>query len=229
MTIQSQRITCCYCNTSNSPKASTCIACGAPLEGPTKTNPEPLPARGQISAQKSPTAQTRPEENLRKIGEQADDVYFTLWNTYAIAWRTIGEVIAIALTGAILGLVGGATGLWFPGILGAIFTGIAVGFTWKQFYVVLISAPAGLLVGLGLGAMIWALGGGPGVLVYTGMLFAILGAVLGGKHNLPFAQRNCWEKARPFLGAMGGWAFGAFGALIGWGISAVIEILLNSQ
>ena len=70
----------------------------------------------------------------------------------------MGEVISIAVTGFILGFVGGATGVIFPGVLGAILVGLAVGFTRKQFYIVLISAPAGLLLGLGLGALTWVLG-----------------------------------------------------------------------
>jgi hypothetical protein len=103
---------------------------------------------------------------------------------------------------------------------------MAVGLTRKQFYIVLISAPAGLLLGLGLGAAIWFLGGGPQVMVYTGLVFAIIGAILGGRRSLSFRHRNCWEKSRPFLGALGGFVFGLLGSLLGWGIRAGIQSLL---
>ena len=123
--------------------------------------------------------------------------------------------------------MGGATGLIFPGVLAAILVGLAVGFTRKQFFIVLVSAPAGLLIGLSLGALSWVLGSGPQVMVYTGMLCAVIGAVAGGRRRLPFKQRNCWEKARPLLGAMGGFAFGILGALLGWGIREGIQGLLS--
>jgi hypothetical protein len=165
--------------------------------------------------------------DIKQITGKTDDVYFTVLKTYAIAWRTVGEAIAIALTGIILGFVGGATLVIFPGIFGATLVGLAVGFTRKQFYIVLISAPAGLLLGLALGALIWVLGSGPQVMVYTGLLFAVFGALIGGHRSLPFKYRNCWEKARPLLGATGGLAFGILGALLGWGIRAGVQNLLS--
>jgi ribosomal protein L40E len=214
-------IICEYCATSNPWDANTCLACGGPLTRP-KVDLEP-----QVTTVQTDEKPKQPQsEDVKKAAEKADELYFMAWNTYAIAWRTIGEAIAIALTGFILGFVGGATGVIFPGILGAILVGLAVGFTRKQFYLVLISAPAGLLLGLGIGAAIWFLGGGPQVMVYTGLVFAIIGAALGGRRSLPFRHRNCWEKARPLLGAMGGFAFGILGTLLGWGISTGIQSLL---
>ena len=200
---KSRKLVCEYCTTVNPWDAKSCLACGGPLTRP-KVDLEP-----KVTTVKSDEKAPKPQsEDIKKAAEKADDVYFTLWNTYAIAWRTVGEAISIALTGFILGFVGGATGAIFPGILGAILVGLAVGLTRKQFYIVLISAPAGLLLGLGLGALTWALGSGPQTMVYTGLFFAIVGAVLGGRRNLPFSQRNCWEKARPVLGALGGLGFG---------------------
>ena len=78
-----------------------------------------------------------------------------------------------------------------------------------------------------LGVLIWALGSGPQVMVYTGLLFAVIGAVIGGRRSLPFEHRNCWEKTRPLLGAAGGFAFGILGALLGWGIRAGVQNLLS--
>ena len=218
-----QRIICEYCATSNSWEASTCIACGGPITRPridltpkitTLTTPDKLP---KVS-----------NDDIRKAGEKADEVYFTVLNTYVIAWRTLGEAIAIALTSFILGFVGGAAGAFFPGILGAFLVGLAVGFTRKQFYIVLISAPAGLLLGLGIGVALWTLGSGPQVMVYTGLVFAILGAILGGRRNLPYRRRNCWEKSRPLLGALGGFAFGVLGTLLGWGVITGVQAILKT-
>jgi hypothetical protein len=220
---ETRQITCGYCKTQNPWEAKSCLACGGPL-----THPE-VDLETKVTLAPSSEKPKQPQnEDIKKVTEKADELYFMAWNTYAIAWRTVGEAIAIALTGFILGFVGGATDTLFPGIVGATLVGLAIGITRKQFYIVLVSAPAGLLLGLGLGAMIWFLGSEPQVMVYTGMIFAIIGAVIGGKHSLPFRHRNCWEKARPFLGTMGGFVFGALGALIGWGIAAGIQSLIET-
>jgi len=215
------RITCEYCATSNPGEAITCLACGAPLTRPL-ADPTPI----VTAIQSPPKAEKPPSEELRKVGEKADDVYFMALDAYAIAWRTVGEAISIALTGFTLGIVGGATGMAFPGILGAVLVGLAVGSTRKQFYLALIGAPAGLLLGLGLGAAVWVLGGGPQVLVFSGLVGALIGAIAGGQRNLPFGRRNFWEKARPLLGLAGGFVFGVLGTLLGWGIAAGVRALL---
>ena len=191
------------------------MACGGPLSHPLA---DPTPQVATLTERLQPEKLSN--EDLIKIGEKADDVYFTVLNSYAIAWRTLGEALAIALTGFILGLVGGLTGVFFSGIFGAILVGMAVGFTRKQFYGVLISAPVGLLLGLGLGALVWVLGGAPQVMVYSGLVFAVVGASVGGGRGLPFSRRNCWEKSRPLLGALGGLMFGILGTLLGWGLVA---------
>jgi hypothetical protein len=214
---------CEYCATRNPWEATTCLACGGPLERPLA---DPTPQVSTVTTAEKPTKP--PTKDLRQATEKADELYFMAWNTYAIAWRTVGEAISIALTGFILGFIGGATATYFPGVLGAMLVGLAVGLTRKQFYLVLISAPAGLLLGLGLGALSWMLGSGPQIMVYTGMVFAIIGAVLGGRRKPPFRRRNCWEKARPFLGTLGGFAFGLFGTLLGWGISSGIQALITA-
>lgn len=219
---KTRRIFCEYCETNNPWEGSTCLACGGPLARP-KIDLDPKVTTVQLNEKlKQPQS-----PDIKKAAEETDDVYFTVLNTYAIAWRTVGEAIAITLTGFILGFVGGATGVIFPGILGAMLVGLAVGLTRKQFYIVLISAPAGLLLGLGLGAITWALGSEPQVMVYTSLVFAIIGAVLGGRCSLPFRHRNWWEKARPLLGAIGGFIFGVLGTFLGWGIRAGIQSLLS--
>lgn len=221
---QSQRIVCEYCQTSNPKERANCLTCGGPLTyPPNETSIEP-----KVTILETPAKSKQPQpDDLLGVVDKADDIYFTVLNTYAMAWRTVGEAISIALTGFILGLVGGATGAIIPGILGGILVGLAVGYTRKQLFLVLISAPAGLLLGLGLGALIWALGSGPQVMVYSGMLFAVIGTLLGGHRSLPYRQRNCWEKLRPIFGAIGGLVFAVLGALLGWGISAGIQSLIS--
>jgi hypothetical protein len=209
-------IPCQYCRTLNPVKVKTCIACGAPLEKPKLPKPK---------TKKLKEIPTKPEdktiEEIKEIGEQVDDVYFTIMNTYAIAWRTIGEAIAIAISATIIGLAGGATEMRAVGVLGAILIGIAIGLTRKNFYIVLISAPAGAILGLIIGAIFW-LFISPKIVVFIVTSLAIVGAILGGKGKRPFRSRNLWEKLRPFLGGLGGLAFGVIGMLLGWGISAAI-------
>jgi len=48
--------------------------------------------------------------------------------------------------------------------------------------------------------------------------------VLGGR-RIPWSRRNGWQKARPFLGALGGLVFGLFGMGIGLGLSAAVAAL----
>ena len=211
---QTRRIVCEYCATSNPWNENTCLACGGPLTPP-KIDLKPI----VTTVNDGGGTQQPKSQDLKDATEKADGIYFTVLNTYAIAWRTVGEAISIALCGMILGFLGGVTGVIFPGILGAILIGLVVGFTRKPFIIVLISAPAGLFLGLGLGILIWILGGEPQIMIYLGMVFAIIGALLGGRRNLPFRQRNCWEKTRPLLGAMGGVASGFLGVILGWGIS----------
>ena len=209
-------IPCQYCRTNNSARAKTCIACGSPIEKPKqpKTKTKKIPT----------TPEDKAIQEMKAVGEKADDVYFTVMNTYAIAWRTIGEAISIAISATIIGLVGGATGMHAIGVIGAILTGIAVGLTRKNFYIVLISAPAGAIIGLIIGGIFWLLIS-PKIMVFVVVTLATLGAVLGGKFKQPFNRRKLWEKIRPFLGGLGGLAFGVIGMLVGWGISAAITEL----
>jgi hypothetical protein len=216
-----KRIRCEYCSTSNPWEASTCQACGASIIPP-KNDLEPQ----KISIQPTQTSSIE-SEDIQDAVDKADQAYLTILNTYAIAWRTVGEAISIGVTGLILGFSGGVTDLIFPGVLGAILVGLTVGFSRKQFFLVIISAPAGLFVGMVIGMLIWLMGSQPQVIVYTGLVFATLGAILGSKRNIPFRQHNCWEKARPVLGAFGGFLFGLFGAFLGWGVREIVDTVSN--
>jgi hypothetical protein len=158
------------------------------------------------------------------MGETADKLYSAAITTYALVWRTLGEVTAIAVASLIAGLAGGAAGTRFPGVLGAAAIGLAVGLTNKHFYLVLIGAPGGALVGLIFGAVLWVLFS-PKALVFCVSGLAILGAVIGGRRRPRYRSRNWWEKLRPFLGALGGLFFGLLGVLVGWGLQTTLERL----
>ena len=213
---------CMYCDTPNPQDYGNCLACGAPIEVPA---PEPFQKPKTTKTKAKP--EQRPEEQLKKIGEKADDAYFTVMNTYAIAWRTIGEAVAIAISSFILGFVGGATEMWYAGIIFATLLGVVIGLTRKNFYFVLASAPIGTLIGMGVGVIPWVLGAGPKLMIFSAGIFAILAAVVGGRRNLPFGRRNWWEKARPFLGGLGGFGFGFLGMLLGWGLITTIEAFMK--
>ena len=165
----------------------------------------------------------KPEEDLRKIGEKVDDAYFIALNTYDIAWRTVAEAIAISVSAFIIGAAGGAAGVGFLGVLGGIALGIAVGLTQKNFYITLISAPGGAMIGLVMGAIFWVTGSSK-IYPVIAALFAILGAMIGGRRQAAFTRRNWWEKLRPFFGALGGLVFGLLGSALGWGILSTIKL-----
>ena len=103
--------------------------------------------------------------------------------------------------------------------------GIAVGFTIKISYLALFSSPVGMVIGAVLGAVLYFMGAGMKVFVFTTGFFAVLAAFIGGRKS-PFAQRNLYERLRPLIGAAGGLAFGLLGMLIGVGLRAAANNLL---
>ncbi len=227
----SKTIPCPYCFTANPATRNMCLACGAPLA---QKAPEPLDLTPKVTVVKpapkphpAPKPKKRPEEDLRKAGEKADQVYNAALYTYSVTWRTAAEAISIALVGLIIGMVGGATSMQVWGLLGAGLLGVAVGLTAKNFYMTLLSAPGGALLGLGLSAALWFVGASPKWLVFIVTVFAIAATVVGGR---PRRQRrqNFWEKARPFLGGLGGLAFGIVGMLAGWGVATAIAELAQA-
>jgi hypothetical protein len=157
-------------------------------------------------------------EDARAAGAQAEKFYLGAWNAYAVAWRTLGEAIAIAVTGAALGLIGAALGLAFFGVAGAVLIGLLVGVTTKSFYFAALGAPLGLLFGTMAGGMLWLIGLHGWPLLAGAFLGAALGATLGGRIGGPWGT---WACARPFLGAGAGLLFGGLGMLLGAGLRAL--------
>jgi hypothetical protein len=211
---------CEYCDTQNPKIIKLCQACGAPIEfHPPDLEPTIPDKKTGIKNRLASSS----EEEIRKATQKLDGAYFTVMNTYAIAWRTVGEGIAIAVSAFIIGCVGGTTRMVFWSILGAIAVGIAVGITQKNFYVALISTPGAAILGLFMGAIFW-ISGNPKGAVFIVTIFAVFGAILGGRRRPAFNSRNWWEKLRPILGAVGGLVFGILGALLGLGITGTIEL-----
>lgn len=218
-----QRRICPYCQTSNPASHQHCLACGAPLPATTPakaTQPQPTAIRNPQMPQ---AAKQLNSTQLRQAAEKTDDMYFTVLNTYAIAWRTLAEAISIALVAFVLGLIGGSTGLHVWGLLAALCVGSSVGWARKNFYLTLAGAPLGLILGLALGAVLWATGGSPQLLLPCATLPALAAALLGSRPQGLYRRRNLWEKARPFLGAGGALACALPGMLLGWGLSALLQ------
>jgi hypothetical protein len=207
---------CPYCNTANKASEDACVACGAPLE---KLPPPPRPVSYSRSR---PVAATSPfgdsSEDVHKVAQTAEKVYNGAVRAYAIFWRTLGEAIAIAVTGFALGLIGGATDTRWISLGCAVAVGVAVALTNKLIWLTAVSAPIGAMIG----AMIWGaamiFGAGPQGLPITAAVGAILLALLGSRRTSP----TCWDWVRPFLGATGGMMFALVGMLLGVALRAIL-------
>jgi hypothetical protein len=225
--IPSSSIPCPFCGTPNPAGETTCQACGAPLA---KTAPPPPRPSLHPQAPKPPVPQAPVSqanlESARKAGDEVEKLASTALYTYSLFWRTIADGVVIASIAFSLGVTGGATGRPGMGILAAIALGWTVGFAVKSWYLTLASAPLGLLLGAGLGVLLYFLGMGRGWLIFPVAGGAILAANLGGRGQR-YALRNPWEKLRPFLGAIGGLLFGALGLSVGLALTAVAAALLR--
>lgn len=220
---------CAYCDTTNPAYDSICIACGAPLGRPLQ---KPLDLTPKVTTTDQPAfwldqgkaaleKDLATKENIHDAAQKAEKVYKAALGTYSVAWRTAAEAIVIALIGFIIGLIGGSTGMFFFGVVGAFALGITVGLTSKSFYATLIGAPAGGVIGLGISGVLWALSATPVIMVFVVTFFSIAGAVIGGRFQ--YSKGNFWEKTRPILGGLGGLAFGIAGAFSGWGIVSIVQ------
>jgi hypothetical protein len=226
-------ITCEFCSTLNPDGNTHCLACGAPLSKAPKptinpaesASPIPQPAMNPASMTGKTTTANQQMQQARQIGEQVEDVGRKALYAYSLLWRTLAEAAAIAITGFGIGLIGGATGTAFWGVLGAAGVGLGVGLAIKITTLALFSAPVGLVIGAVIGLLPFVLGGGVKVFVFTTSIFAFLAAVLGGR-PFPYSQRNLYEKLRPFIGAAGGLVFGLLGMLVGLGLRAAVNALL---
>jgi hypothetical protein len=161
----------------------------------------------------------RQREQIQKALNLAGDTYFWFWHTAA-------QVFAIALTGFALGVIGGATDAAWVGLAGALLVGLAVGWARKWSIIELLSAPLGLVLGTGLGILVWFWLHQDIIFVIAASLGSAALALLGSR-QAPFPQRSLWQKLRPLFGLLGGLAFGLLGLLVGVGLRAGVLALLK--
>ena len=205
---------CTYCGSTITPDSSKiCQACGAPLEPPAAVVIE----KNEEATRRRQQALEKEEKQARQIRQAAakvEDAYFWVWHTLA-------QIFAIALTGAALGLIGGATGLPVWGVLAAGAVGLAVGNVYKWSLFEAFSAPLGLVLGSALGVLVWWFWRESAVFLVTATLGAVALALLGNR-QVAYAERGLWQKIRPFVGLLGGLAVGALAALPGAALRALI-------
>ncbi len=220
---------CTYCNSANPHGSKTCVNCGAPLvqgkpisesQSGSRKIPEFKP-RPIIKPRSKNTISRKNLETAQKAGKNMEKVVSGTIYIYAVFWRTLAESVVIAITALSLGIFGGSTDMVIWGILSGVIIGVAVGLAIKNYYLVLLSAPLGFILGTTIGGMLWAVGIGPKVLVFTTVSLASIFALLGSR-KYPYAMRNKWEKSRPYLGGLGGLVFALLGTLVGIQIRDVL-------
>lgn len=220
---------CAFCGTPNDPGASTCLACGGPLEVARPVAPvniQPTTPAVPVSPVAEPATPQTPAEPLReqlKEGLAAVGAGLGLAGLGGLLLRTIAESLAIMTAALLIGLNSGKVcpfpNGWFLYALlagaGGALVGLAVGSVVKPAFFALFSAPVGALVGIVAATMLKL--GSPRTFWLP--LFAITGAcclaLLGGRSNRT-ARFAKYQRLRPWLGAIGGLVFGLIGFSAGW-------------
>jgi len=218
---------CGHCGVANPAERWVCLACGAPLgEVKATTSATPQAATGRGPAASGSMLSKSHLEGARKAGEKLERAYSTAMNLYAYFWRTLVEAVCIAAVGFGIGLAGGATSMSAWGVIGATVYGAIVGLTLKNYLLLLLSAPLGVMAGAAACALLWLVGATPKAMVFALTIFAGLSAYLGG-YTISYSRKNPWDKGRPFLGALGGLAFGLLGMLTGVGLQVAVKALFE--
>lgn len=225
-------IVCDWCQTNNSAQEAYCVACGAPLEktaikpaGDPPPSPRPV-SKSSISPGASvPLGGGVTTADLKQVGDSTERLFYGALNAYGMVWQTLAEAIAIGVTALLLGLVGAALRNGLLALLGAVVLGLLVGLLRKNLWLTMLGAPFGALLGAGLWLLPWSLGAGPGGMLPTSWFFAMLGAVIGGRRA---PRPGWWDKLRPFLGALGGLAFGLLGLAFGAGARWIAVALMRA-
>lgn len=222
------KISCTYCNTLNDPSAKTCIGCGAPLVAPApqQTYPPQRVAQpfqtppAQASSTTSP-AGTPESQRLQEGAQQVERLAAGATRAYRTAWSITGDAIAAAMVAFGLGIIGGATGMGIWGIIGAALVGLIIGFAEQSFWLTIIGAPAGALVGVVVWAFAWVAGAGPKGMVFTTTGLACLGALVGSRRRT--TPMGCGGAVRPVLGAAEGLVVSLVGLVLGLAIRAILK------
>jgi hypothetical protein len=217
------KIACSYCNTLNDTAAKTCVGCGAPLEAPVVQQVvQPFQSVQPVfkPAQTGTPFDSLDSQKLQDGAQQVEKLYAGATNVYRSAWGVTGDAIAIAMVAFALGIVGGATGMGVWGVLGAMLVGLIIGYAEQSFWMTVIAAPVAALIGIALGAIAWAAGLGPKVMVFAATGLACIGALIGSRRRS--APLGCSAAVRPALGAAGAFLFALLGLVIGLAIGAVL-------
>jgi hypothetical protein len=222
------KIPCTYCNTLNDPAAKTCVGCGAPLEAPApqQTYPpqriqQPLQSPpAQANRATSPFASTESQQ-LQDGAQQVEKLYAGATGALRTAWSVTGDAIAIAIVAFALGMIGGATGMGFLGIAGATLVGLIIGYAEQSFWLTILAAPVGTLIGIAVWGLAWLAGAGPKGMVFTATGLACIGALIGSRRRT--TPMGCGGTVRPVLGAFGGICVSLVGLAIGLAIRAIFK------
>lgn len=224
--MSAKQIPCQWCETLNDAAAEVCMACGGPLEVEAAPYPPPklytvAPAPAQAAP--IPAAGKQPDE-IDELAKNAEKLAQSAIGAYSLFWQTLGEALGIAVSCLVLGFFGGAIGGGGWALLASAAVGLAVGLTTKPFWLAALSAPVGALLGAVIGLALWLVGVRiPILALLPGAVLALLAAFLGGSRAGMFQG---WQRLRPFLGLIGGFAFGLGGVLLGRLLQLLIQFLL---
>lgn len=223
-----KQISCQWCETLNDAAAEACMACGGPLQVEAAPYPPPKLYTVQpapVQASPIPSAAKQPDE-IDELAKNAEKLAQGAVGAYSLLWQTLGEALGIAVSCLVLGFFGGAIGAGGWALLACAAVGLAVGLTTKPFWLAALSAPLGALMGAVIGLALWLVGVRVPILaLLPGAGLALLAAFLGGKRGGMFQG---WQRLRPFLGLLGGFAFGLGGVLLGSLLQLLIQYLLPS-
>jgi hypothetical protein len=216
------KIPCSFCNTLNDAAEKNCVGCGAPLDAPAPRPVSPPQTFQQPvqSAQASSPFDTMNSQKLQDSAQQVEKLYAGAVGVYQTAWSVTSDAIAITLAAFAIGVAGGATGMGFWGVLGAMLVGLVVGYTEQSFWVNIVASPAGALMGIVVWSIVWAAGGGSKGMVFVATGLACIGALVGAHQRTK--PLGCSTLVRPLLGAVGGFFFAILGLAIGAGIRAIL-------
>lgn len=225
--MSTKQIACQWCGVLNDEVAAECVACGGPLEAEVAPYPPPkLYTVEPALAPATPMAavEKRPGE-IDELAQGAEKLMQGAAGAYSLFWQTLGEALGIAVSCLVLGFFGGAIGGGGWALLACAAVGLAVGLTTKPFWLAALSAPLGALLGAVIGLAFWLVGMRvPAVALLPGAVLALLAALLGGKRGGVFQG---WQRLRPFLGLIGGFAFGLGGVLLGRLLQLLVQYLLS--
>jgi hypothetical protein len=216
------KIPCSFCNTLNDAAEKTCVGCGAPLDAlaPQQvTPPQPVQQVFQPAQTSSPLG-TADSQRLQDGAQQVEKLYAGAASAYRTVWSVTSDAISIAMVAFALGVVGGATGMGFWGVLGAMLAGLVIGYTEQSFWVNVIAPAAGALIGIVVWGIAWAAGVGPKGMVFAATGLACLGALIGARRRT--TPLGCGAVVRPLLGAAGGFLFALLGLAFGLAIRAIL-------